>query len=892
MTRPGVRRLFRLRGLRRRDSVREVDEEMRLHVELRAAELEQRGMNPEEARAEAERLFASDPETLRRLHATAIGRDRRQRVRRRLESVWLDVRYAFRGLARDPVLTAFIAMALSLGIGATATSWSLVDRLLLRPPAHVVEPDRVIRLYAEIEQGAQGLRTTGWIPYSAYLQFRDLDSFESAGAYQVVERPVGTGVETRQMRVGTALGEFFPMLGVRPVAGRLFDRSTDAATEGEMAVLGYDLWQTRYGGDPDVVGRRIRIEDAPHTIVGVVPAGFSGVEPRRVDVWRAASSAEAGTTNWNVVGRLRPRVTPEAAAAEATAIHRPDRTGAFARFQDARMFTAPLGWGSDGREPLEATLARWLAAVTAIILLITFANVVNLLLVRVARRRRELAVRVALGSGRARVIRLIVAEGALLAAAGGIGSLVVARVLEPLVRTALMAEEAAWTFTIADVRLLGLVAAIVFLTVACVAALPAWQAGNRDVVRDLHGGARAGSSTLRVRSGLTIAQAAFSVLLLIGAGLFVRSFANVRALDLGIDRGRVITVEALLPIRELRERPGGTLEAEREIYRRLEARVRQLPGVAADAIAIGLPLDGGSFSAPVRVPGLDSIPSLPGGGPWVSTVSAAYFETIGTAIVRGRAFTDADREGSEPVIIVNETMERALWGGDGGLDACLRVGQRDSPCYRIVGIAEDVHRTGLRARPSFQLYLPLGQQSMFGGAKLVVRPREDDPVTPAALRRAAIEAEPLVWAAEVRSLDESVEGEIRPLRIGMVTFGVSGALALVVSVLGLYSLMSYLVAGRSHEIGVRMALGADRSDVIGLVLRSGLALAAAGVAIGLGLALLGGPWLEPHLFGESSRDGVVMGLVAAALLATAALAGWVPARRAVRIDPTEVLRDH
>ena len=864
---------------------------MRLHVELRAADLERRGLDPDEARREAERLFASNAETVKALYSTATGRDRRFRMRERLASVRQDAGFAGRSLARDPALSVFIVIALGIGIGATATSWSLLDRLALRPPAHVVDPDRVIRLFAEIERDDQEPFTTGWIPYSAYLQFRALDAFETVGAFRVFERAVGAGAESRRMRVGAVTGSFFPVLGVRPIAGRLFDEGTDASVDGDLAVLGHDLWQSRYGADPDVVGGTIRIHDVPHTIVGVAPAGFSGVERRRVDVWQAARSAESGTVNWNIVGRLRPGVTPEAAAAAATATHRPDDAGSFAWFRAPRMFTAPPGWNSDGQEPLETTLSRWLAAITAIILLITFANVANLLLVRVARRRRELAVRVALGSGRRRVIRLILAECALLAVAGGVASLGVARLLEPVVRSALMADQASWTFTIADGRLLGLVGGIVLVSVLCVALFPAWQAGNPDVVHDLHAGTRGGSSTLRIRSGLTVAQAALSVILLVGAGLFLRSFQNVRALDLGIEREGVLAVEALLPpVTELMDEPGGFLVVEREIYRTLASRVRGLPDVGAAAIAVGVPLDGGRYSASAWVPGLDSLPSLPGGGPWVSSVGAGYFDAIGTAILRGRPFTGADREGSEPVVIVNETMERTLWGEGGAIGGCVHVADRDNPCSRVVGVAEDVHRTGLRERPSLQYYVPLGQQSMFGGAQLLVRPRPGSRLSADALRQTVVDAEPRVWGADVRTLDESVEGEMRPLRIGIVTFGVSGGLALLVAVLGLYSLMAYMVVGRRHEIGVRIALGAGRGDVVGLVVRSGLLLAAIGVAIGLAFAVVGGRWLEPHLFETSANSVPVLAGVAAALLTTAALAGWLPALRASRISPTEALR--
>jgi hypothetical protein len=275
----------------------------------------------------------------------------------------------------------------------------------------------------------------------------------------------------------------------------------------------------------------------------------------------------------------------------------------------------------------------------------------------------------------------------------------------------------------------------------------------------------------------------------------------------------------------------------------------------------------------------------------VSTVTADYFNTVGTRIVRGRGFTESDREGSEPVVIINETMARTLWPeGDAALDQCMHIGSGTSTCSRIVGVAADVHRTGLREQPSFQYYLPLGQQSMFGGAKLVVRPIQGVPVSETELRETVVTAEPAVRAVEIRSLDESLAGELRPLRIGIVTFGISGALALAVAVLGLYSMMSYMVAWRTHEIGVRVALGASRANVIELVLRSGIVLAGAGVLVGLALAAISGRWLQPHLFETTPRDAAVMSLVAVVLMITAAIAGCVPAWRATRISPTEALR--
>jgi predicted permease len=882
----GFRRLLRLRGTTAHDSVREVDDEVALHVELRAAELMAEGLDAESAAAQARRLFAQDRRTLEALYGAAVERDEHMRLRVRLESIGQDIRYATRSLIRDPLLSGFVVIALALGVGANITAFGLVDRLLLRGPAHVKEADRVVRLYGEVELAGHGPRTSSYIPYGAYLQFRELTAFERTGAYQVGERIVGAGADGRRMRVGTVLGDFFPLLGIEPVAGRLFDARDDAAVVGALAVLSHELWQSRFGADAAVPGQTIVVDDVAHTIVGVTPAGFTGTEPRRVAVWTLGSSATAGTRNWNIVGRLRRDASADAAGAEATRVHQPERSGSFAWFRDARIFAAPLNRDVGGGLPVEATLARWLAAVTLIILLITFANVVNLLLVRVARRRRELAVRISLGSGRARVMRLVAVEGALLAAASGVASLLVARLMDPPMRRALFADQAGWTFTLLDWRVLGMAGGTLLATALCIGIVPAWQAGEHRLARDLRGGRHGTPGSSRIRATLTVLQAAFSVVLLVGAGLFVRSLANVNAVDLGVDARRALTADVALPPAA----PGGYLESERSAYRELEDAVARVPGVAHAAVAIGLPLDGGSFSAGVRVPGRDSIPAMPGGGPYVSTVTASYFDAVGTRIVRGRTFTSADREGSEPVVIVNQTMADALWPDSDGLDRCMHFGDAGSPCARVVGVAQDVHRTGLREQASFQYYIPLGQQSMFGGARLVIRPDRGTQLSHDALRRAMVAAYPSVRAIEIRTLSESLTGELRPLRLGIAAFGISSVLALLVAVLGLYSLMSYLVARRTHEIGVRAALGATRSDIIRLVVRSGVLLAAIGVALGITCALIVAPWLEPHLFETTARDAGVLAGVGAGMLATAAVAGLLPAARATRISPTEALR--
>lgn len=890
---PGVRRLFRVRSTGSEGAQHEVEAEIRVHVQMRIEQLVGEGWTQDAAEAEARRLFSADGGAIRDLHRAARERDRSMRLRERLESWAQDGRYAVRSLGRDPLLTGFVVATLALGLGLNAAAFSLLDRLLLRDPEHVVEPDRLARLYATVVSPSIGEETMPWMPVPVYEEVRDgLRGFSAVGAYRVQERVAGVREGARRLRVGQVMGAFFPVLGTQPLRGRLFGESEDAAAAGPLAVIGAEYWESVLGADPDVLGRSITIEDTDHTIVGIAPRGFAGTELRSVDVWILADSRSAGTMNWWIIGRLRPGVTQESATSELKALHERTRDRSPTWFRDADLFAASIRKDASGREPFEATLSRWLTGVAAVILLVAVANVVSLLLARLARRQRELALRIALGSGRARVIRLISLEGTLLVAAGGLVSLWIVRVSEPVLRRALLGDEAAWTFTLLDLRLLGALAALVILTAAIVSLAPAMQAGRRTIESALRAGAQGGGSgNPRVRAVLTVVQATMSVTLLVGAGLFIRSLARINAIDLGVDRDQLITATAELPRPTDFSREGfARYEAlESDIYRRLADAVPRLTGIERAAVAIGRPLDGGTFSAAVYV-NADSVVTLPSSGPWAAVVGPGYFETAGTGLISGRTFTDLDRAGSEQVLVVGRTMADRLWPGSDPIDACVRLNRPDAPCYRVVGVVEDVHRVGLREPPSLQYYIPIGQQSMFGGATLLIRTSPARSVSWPELRQAILDVDPAIRFVDLQWLEQSVDAEMRPIRLGMLTFGLSGGLALLVAVLGLYSLMSYMVAWRTREIGVRMAIGATRPQITRLVIGGGAGLAAIGVALGLMLSFWASRWVQPHLFETSGVDPVVFGGVAGILPAVAVLAGLVPALRALAISPVEALR--
>lgn len=893
--RPRVRGLFSLGTWRRRDAERELRDEMDLHVALRAEQLVRSGWPPDAARAEAARLFAAHDDTLRDLHDTALDRNKHMRIHERLDALWQDSRYAARRLRREPAITAFILVTLALGIGINVTAFSVVDRVLLRGPQHVREPGQLVRLYSRVDDPPLGTRTMPWLPHTAFTALRDgMRTIDGMGAYRVDDRMMGSGAESGMRRVSLMSSETFNVLGVRPFIGRFYGPDQDADN---VVVLGEAYWRTEMAADPAVLGRALSIDDVPHTVIGVAPEGFTGPLLERVDAWTPIKPAQRNSMNMQIVARMRPGTTIEAVAADVSS-HRSGIESTLPSWagwlRGANYLAAPLRYNDDAEESFESVMARWLAVISAIILLISCANVANLLLARLARRRRELAVRVALGSGRGRVVRLLAMEGLLLATGAAVLAFVVVALAEPVVKGALF-PRGAWAFSLVDTRVLVAVVVCTLVTGALVSAAPALQAGRPDLSDALRSGTRGGETRSALRSGLTIVQAMLSVVLLVGAGLFVRSLQRVNAVDLGMEPDRVVTVEpryarqARLPGESFGDWLARGSVVERARFERLVEVARSVPGVEHATVSVTIPLNGG-VSVNIWVPGRDSVPSLPGGGPWVAAVDSAYFSTVGTPIRQGRGFTAEDRAGSEAVAIVSEAMAQALWPGRDALGECFQFTNRESPCARVVGVAADIHRSGYREEASMQFYVPIGQERGFSGSWLLVRPRGSATANWPALKQALESADPEIRSIDVRVLSAGLDGEVRPFRLGLVAFGLSAVLAVIVAGLGLYGVMAHAVAWRRHEIGVRMALGARPGAIAALVVRRGAVLAGAGILLGLALAIGARPWLEPHLFDTSARDPVVLVGVAVLLEAVALLAGWLPARRAVAVSPTESLR--
>jgi predicted permease len=867
---------------------------MELHIALRAEQLVRDGLPEADAEREARRLFALHDATIHELEHAAVDRNRHIALRERIEAVVQDLKYAARRLTREPAITAFMLGTLALGIGVNVSSFSVVDHVLLRGPQHVRDPKQLVRIYTNAKQQT-GILTTPWLPYASYQTLRaHMRSTTGVAAYRPGEAMVGSGAVSETRHISFASSELFPVLGVHALRGRFFTAAEDADN---VAVVGERYWRTMLGADPAIIGKTLAVNDVPHTVIGIAPDGFTGTELRQVDVWTPIPTSARNSMNMNIVARLKPAASLDDAVRDVTEARAYLEAGLpkwAGWLRGADYFAAPISHDSKAREAFEAVMARWLAAISAIILLASCANVANLLLARLARRRRELAVRVALGSGQGRVMRLLALEGLLLALGAAMLAFAITALVEPIVQSALF-PDGSWAFSLVDLRIVGAIGLFTVLTAALIAIVPAVQAARGDVSEMLRSGHRDGQSRSTLRSGLTVVQAMLSVVLLVGAGLFLRSMQRVRATDLGMQPDRILAVE--LRYARSDRLPGESFAQwskrlgfiDRMRHRPLIDAVRRLPGVEHAALAISVPFFEG-VTVGAWVPGRDSIAALPGNGPSISSVDHDYFTTMGTAIRRGRAFLATDREGSEPVVIVNEAMARALWPHEDPLTKCVVLVSRDAPCARVVGVAADLHRTGLRESPSLQCYVPIGQERGFSGSWILVRPKGETTAEIPALRELLQKTDPAIRSISVRRLSEGLDGEMRPLRLGTVAFSLSAAIALIVAALGLYSIMAHAVAWRRHEIGVRLALGSSRRSIARLVVVRGTMLATIGMLAGLIVALAAKRWVEPQLFDTSATDPLVLGAVVLVLEATALFAGLVPAQRAMSVSPMEALR--
>ena len=799
-----------------------------------------------------------------------------------------DLRYALRTFARSPALVAAAVVCLALGIGANATIFGVVDTLLFRPPPQVQDPERIVRLYFRRRLPPFGTNTSSITGYPLYTLIREsARSFDALAAYTYSQKAsLGRGVDARRVRVVLASASYFPLLGVRPALGRFYLADEDRPDGPAVVVLGYGFWRASFQNDSGILGRQLQLGRSSYTVVGVAPERFTGVNLENVDAWVPLTTAtpelmgpgslNRGSYFLQIIGRLGPGGR-EAAEREATLAFRAEDVYSGGD-SNAVALLGPVQHARGPELSQNARVSMWLTAVSVIVLLVACANVANLLLARALQRQREIAVRLALGAARLRLARQLVTESVLLALAGGVAALLVTLWVGPVIRAFLLPDIPALASAV-DGRVLLFTGGVALLTGFLAGLVPALQVGRADLTPALKAGAGEGRyRRSRLRSALLVGQVALTVTLIVGAGLFARSLRNVAGQDFGFDPAH--TLLATMDLRAAGYRPAQINQLNLQMLARLEG----LPGVEAAAATIGH--FGWATASSVSVPGRDSIPQLKAGGPYYQRVTAGYFAAMGTP-VHGRAFTPADR--GSPVAIVNETMARLLWPGESAIGKCFLVGS-DKRCAGIIGVVPDARRFNAVEDASMHFYVPFTDDSSEFITALVVRARgrPQDLVAPvrAALQQTAAN---LPYAA-VTPLADLVAPSIRPWRLGTTMFGVFAGLALVLAAVGLYGVLSYTVAQRSHEIGIRMAMGARRGNVLGLMVGQGVKIAALGAGIGAVAALAGGRVLSSLLYGVSPRDPLVLLGAAVIPVVVAAIASYVPARRAAKVDPVVALR--
>ena len=885
---------YRLRALlHHADLDRELDAELEFHLARAAEEFERQGVPAPEARRRARLAFGSLEDTKQR--------SRESRGTMLLESLLQDVRYALRGLIARPAFAAAVALTLALGIGANATMFGIVDRLLFRPPAYLRDPDRVHRVYlaqtyARIEHTQRAASVARYLDLARWTH-----DFSAVAPFATWRVAVGVGDATRELPVMGASAIYFGLFDARPAVGRFFTADEDRLPTGTpVAVLGYAYWQVAFGANRDVLGRVLQIGRTAFTIIGVAPEGFAGLGDDEVPAvyvpfaafaWNARPQDHTTDYHWHwleIAVRRAPGISTTAATTDlTTAFQRswaaqervePDRPPVAAARPRAILGPVRVQRGPQPDAP--ARVAVWIAGVAAIVLLIACANVANLLLARAVTRRREIAMRLALGVSRGRLIRQLVTESLLLAVLGGLGGLAVAQWGGALIRRLFLPADVT-AQVLADGRTLAITALVTFGAALVTGLVPALHALRADLARSLGSGARdTDARASRLRTVLLAFQATLSVVLLVGAGLFVRSLERVHNLRLGFD------VDPLLVV-SLNKR-GVELSFDQQIAleQRLSEAALALPGVTGATPAPTVPYWGYEGRA-LFVAGIDSVDVL--GDFDMQAGSPDYFRVMGTRLVRGRGFDATDRPGGSPVVVVSEGMGQALWPGRDPIGQCLRIGADTSPCTTVVGIAEDARTRSLSLPNVYTYYVPLAQYRAPTGTLFVrVAGRAEDHAE--SVRRRLQALLPGAAYVTVAPFREMVAPQMRSWQLGATMFVAFGGVALALAGIGLYGVIAYGVAERRREIGIRLALGAQRHQVLGLVVRSGLRLTAIGVVAGSAIAALLAQRAVSLLFQEPPLDPVVYAGVACVLLLVALVATWVPAAAAARVDPSVTLR--
>lgn len=815
-----------------------------------------------------------------------------------VSSILQDLRFGLRSLKRNPLFTLVAAATLALGIGANSGIFSVINAVLLRPLPYQ-DPDRLVTVWSRWRDTDKGNLSP-----SEYLDFRDdLQTVPGLAAWTPAT-VVLTGGDAPPERVVAvvASAEVFPALGVEALLGRVFSQEEDEPGKNRVALLGETIWQTRFGGDAQIAGKLIEVNGVQMEVLGVMPQGFRLTDDIQVGrhpqiflpLGLAEASIDRSERGWhylNSIGRMAPGTTYDQVQAEVRAMaERFNRDGLYPPEQGYGAFVVP----AQDEAVAGARLGLWmLLASVGLLLLIACVNVVNLMLARADARRREVAIRGALGAGRLRLLRQVLAESLVLSALGGAAGLVLAEAFcaglaawHPvnLPRLAeIGVDSSVFAFTLAISLLAGLL---------CGCA-PAWQASRQALSQALKDGQRgsSGGGRQRWRGFSVVAQLALSVILVLGAGLMLRSLWTVLGVDPGINPDQVLTWRHSLPAARY-----NTPEKAIRFYDSLREGLGGLPGVVSSGAVRGLPLTGAIGDWDFEIEGRPWVDGQEPVGDW-QVATPGYFETMQVRLLKGRFFEESDRADSLQVALVNETLARHYWPDEDPLGKRIKLmaGPEDAPWVTIVGVIGDIRQMGLGQPPRKEFYRPHSQfhrstARAVRSLSIVLRAQGDLEALAGPIRQLVGEIDPSMPVARLRAMNEVLSDSVSTSRFLAWMLGAFAAVALLLAAVGIYGLLSYSVSRRGREIGIRMALGADRKRVLGMVVRQGLALAAIGVALGIGGALALTRLMQGLLYEVDPHDPFTFLAIPSAVLAIALLSSYLPSRRATQVDPMTALR--
>jgi predicted permease len=810
-----------------------------------------------------------------------------------MEILLKDIQYGIRSLLKRPGFAAVAVITLALGIGANTAIFSVVNAVLLRA-LPFPDPDRLVMVWEDASFAGFPRNTPAPANYADWKAQNQV--FEEMAAFDQRSFNLTGDGEPEKTEAYGVTANFFGLLGIRPVLGRVILPEEDKPEANKVVMLSYILWQQRYGGERSVVGRELLLNGEKYTVVGVMPAGFQFMESR-IGLWvpmafTSETLIQRGNHYLNVVARMKPGVTLAQANADIRTIQQriahdhPDEAGRLSAY----VMSLRDQLAGDGRRPLLVLLVA-----VGFVLLIACANVANLLLSRAASRSREIAVRAALGASRLRIVRQLLVESLLLATAGGVCGLLLASwsftFLQKLVPDGLTLS----TKLNLDLQVLGFTLLLALLTAVIFGLVPALQASKIDLNEALkQGGGRTGLNVggNRLRGAMVVTEVALALVLLVGAGLLIQTFLKLRDQYSGLRPENVLTLRTVLPGSKYPEQPRRAA-----FYKQVLERVKSLPGVISAGYATTIPLAWKGGTSGFFPEGRTVERALTEGLSYDANhrqVSADYLKTMGIPLLRGRSISDGDDERAMPAAIINETMARHYWPGEDAIGKRFKLGdpEDDIPWITIVGVAGDVRQMGVDEPVKAEMYLPYGQIKdfeWFAPRDLVIRTAVDPLSMVAATRREIHQVDPDQPISNIRTMEEVLSEETVSRRLGMTLLTIFAALALLLATLGIYGVLAYFVVQHTQEIGVRMALGAQRRDILKLVLKKGMLLALLGVAIGLGVTLALTRLMASLLYGVSTADPLTYATIALLLTLVAFFACYLPARRATKVDPMVAL---